>query len=361
MSDLKEDFDCERRLSVRLVVSATVDFLIRTVESEAVSLPVIPDELKVQARTAAHLKVDLRTVLRGYLVGYALFNDLMIRQADEVGGSVGPTLSSIFSAQSASLERLISTVVAEYNSAQEVQAMPADQRQLKIVCELLTGKRLDPGSLTYSFDRFHMGGIVRGPISSDSIRHLGHSLGGEVLIVRPDDELNWFWISRRRPLAHHEVDRQAAIGWQRGVPLALGEWSAGLRGWKRTHHQALAGLPLALADPGGIVRYGSMPLLLAMASDELLAATLRELYIEPLRQERDGGKTLRETLRAYFEAERNVSSAAVALGVKRHTVTNRLRTAELYFGQSLATCAAEVDVALRFERLAPGGLDAEHV
>jgi DNA-binding PucR family transcriptional regulator len=87
--------------------------------------------------------------------------------------------------------------------------------------------------------------------------------------------------------------------------------------------------------------------------------SLRQLYLEPLAGERDGGEVLRETLRAYFEAERNVSSAAAALGVKRHTVTNRLRAAEEKLGRSLNVCAGELDVALHLEDL--GSSIAPHI
>jgi DNA-binding PucR family transcriptional regulator len=88
-----------------------------------------------------------------------------------------------------------------------------------------------------------------------------------------------------------------------------------------------------------------------MFQDDLLATSLRQLYLEPLAEERDGGETLRETLRAYFAAERNVSSAAAALSVNRHTVTSRLRTIEKRLGRPLSTCATEIDAALRLEDL----------
>jgi DNA-binding PucR family transcriptional regulator len=78
---------------------------------------------------------------------------------------------------------------------------------------------------------------------------------------------------------------------------------------------------------------------------------LCDLYLAPLSREPDGGGTSRETLRAFFFAERNVSSAAAALGVKRHTVTNRLRAIEKLLGRPLSTCGAEIDAALHLEKL----------
>jgi DNA-binding PucR family transcriptional regulator len=58
---------------------------------------------------------------------------------------------------------------------------------------------------------------------------------------------------------------------------------------------------------------------------------------------------LRQTLRAYFAAERNASSAAAALGVARHTIENRLRKIEERLDRRLSTCLAELEVALRVE------------
>ena len=57
----------------------------------------------------------------------------------------------------------------------------------------------------------------------------------------------------------------------------------------------------------------------------------------------------RETLRAYFVAERNISSTAAALGVDRRTVTNRIRAIEDLFGRPLKDIAAELETALRLD------------
>ena len=95
------------------------------------------------------------------------------------------------------------------------------------------------------------------------------------------------------------------------------------------------------------MRYGDVALLVSALQDELLVSSLHRLYLEPLEAERDGGKALRETLRAYFAAGRNVSSAGAALGVNRNTVANRLRAVEAAIGRPISSRAAEVEIALR--------------
>jgi DNA-binding PucR family transcriptional regulator len=110
-------------------------------------------------------------------------------------------------------------------------------------------------------------------------------------------------------------------------------------------------MPIALRSPQVLVRYADVALLASILQDDLLATSLQQLYLAPLGAERDGGQALRETLRAYFAAERNVSSAAAALAVSRQTVINRLRTIEQRFDRPLNKCAAEVEAALSLEDL----------
>ncbi len=143
----------------------------------------------------------------------------------------------------------------------------------------------------------------------------------------------------------------AEATWPPRLALALGEGAEGLTGWRLTHRQALAAHPIAVRGPGAPVRYADVALLAATLQDDLLATSLHKLYLEPLEAERDGGAALRDTLRAYFAAGRNVTSAAVALEVNRRTVRNRLRGAESRIGRSLDECAAELQMALGLEEL----------
>ncbi|MCL2770562.1 MAG: helix-turn-helix domain-containing protein, partial [Solirubrobacterales bacterium] len=57
---------------------------------------------------------------------------------------------------------------------------------------------------------------------------------------------------------------------------------------------------------------------------------------------------------AYLAAERNISSAAAALGVARSTVEARLSTIERRLGRSLHPCPAELEVALALGELQAG-------
>ena len=99
------------------------------------------------------------------------------------------------------------------------------------------------------------------------------------------------------------------------------------------------------------VRYADVALLASALGDDVLASSLHELYLAPLEGERDGGAALRRTLRAYFAAGRNVSSAAATLGITRQTVSAHLRAIEERIEDSLDNCAAETETALRLREL----------
>jgi DNA-binding PucR family transcriptional regulator len=133
------------------------------------------------------------------------------------------------------------------------------------------------------------------------------------------------------------------------IVVTVGEPGEGLSGWRFSHRQAKAALPIAVRKGQSILRYADVVLLASIVRDDLVTTSLRQLYLEPLERARDGGKAARETLRAYFAAERNVSSTAAALGVDRRTVTNRIRAIEGLFGRPIKEFATELETALRLD------------
>ena len=157
-------------------------------------------------------------------------------------------------------------------------------------------------------------------------------------------------LARRPPRAR---SRGGAAGLARGRPegvfVTVGEPAEGLAGWRFSHLQAKAALAIAERRREPVLRYADVAVVASILRDDLVADSLRQLYLEPLAQSRDNGKVARETLRAYFEAERNISSTAAALGVDRRTVRNRLRSIEGLLGRPLSGSMADLEIALRLE------------
>jgi DNA-binding PucR family transcriptional regulator len=168
-------------------------------------------------------------------------------------------------------------------------------------------------------------------------------------VQREEEPIVAAWLGGRRPLAAGEAAATLAALAPERVFVAVGEPAEGLGGWRFSHHQAKAALAIAERRRQPVLRYAEVAVLASIARDDLLATSLRRLYLEPLERTRDGGKVARQTLRAYFEAERNISSTAAALGVDRRTVRNRLRSIEDLLGRPLTGSLADLEVALRLD------------
>jgi PucR C-terminal helix-turn-helix domain/GGDEF-like domain len=226
-----------------------------------------------------------------------------------------------------------------------------EQRRAERVQRLLAGERLDTAELSYGLEGFHLGLVATGAGAEDAVRGLAESLDHRLLLIRRDEGGVWAWLGGRRLPEPDRVHAHLDSDWPAGAAAAIGEPGQGPGGWRLSHRQAQAALPIALRGSERLVRYADVALLATMLQDDLLATSLRQLYLSPLECQHDGGEVLRGTLRAYFAAERNVSSTAAALGVNRKTVTSRLRAIESMIGSSFASHAAEVEAALRLEEL----------
>lgn len=351
ISDPSMVADPSYKEGLRLAVSAALDYGLVVIDgpAEASGAPV-PLALLAQARAAAHAGVSLETVVRRYSAGYALLRDYLIEEA-EGAGLDNSALKRLLGNQAALFDRLIDDVGVEYRQALEVDLDPA-QRYAKRIERLVAGESTDTTGIPYEFNAQHVGVAVAGPATAEAIRSLAQALDRRVLVVSTDENTLWAWLGGRQRLDTRDLHRLAsAREWPAGVSLATGEPGFGLSGWRLSHRQAQAALVIARHSPEPISRYADVAVQSTLVRDDLLVSSLHQLYLAPLEQERDGGKALRETLRAYFSSERNVSSAAAMLGVKRHTVTNRLRTVEDRIGQSLATCATALDIALNMNEL----------
>jgi len=216
---------------------------------------------------------------------------------------------------------------------------------------LLAGEPIEAVGFDYPFEGCHVGVVARGSEARRVTDALAQLLGCHHLAVRHDDGTVWAWLGHRERPDLRRLNRLATARLPTGTALALGEVGYGPAGWRRTHRQARAAFLVARRRPGSPIRYADVALLASMVQDDLLTASLHELYLAPLREERDGGAALRATLRAWFAAGRNGASAAAALKVSRQTVTNRLQTVEHRLGRPLMSCATAVEVALRLDEL----------
>jgi hypothetical protein len=349
ISDPREAADPQYAEGLRVAVSSALEYGLLSIERGEDRGPPIPTPLLAQARLAARHGISLDTVLRRYFAGYTLLGDFLVEEAASDQALAGDALQRLLRTQATLFDRLLAAVSEEYSRETEGRLNSAEERRAERVQRLLAGEMVDTAELSYDFDLYHLGLSARGPDASKALRELGDAFDCRALSVRRDEGVVWAWLGSRCPLDPVEVQRCVSVVHSAGVALALGEPSEGLSGWRLTHRQAKATLPFALQGPQASARYADVALLAMVLGDDLLATSLRELYLAPLAKQRDGGVALRETLRAYLAAGHRISCAASALGTSRQTVRTRLGAVEDLIGQALETCAAEIDIALRLE------------
>lgn len=349
ISDPQEVADPAYLQGLNAALAAAVEHRLAVLEAGERHAPPVPPILLAQARLDARDGVALDTVLRRYFAGNALFGDFVVEEAEraEVPSS---TLRRLLAAQATLGDRLLDAVSAEHAREATTRPTNAAERRRECVKRLLAGELVDRAELDYDLDAHHLALMAKGEGAQEAMRALAASLDRRLLSVCREEEPVWAcWLGGRQPLAPKQaLQALAAIPLDR-VAVTVGEPGEGLVGWRLSHRQAKAALPIAERGGRAAVRYADVALLASILSDELAVTSLRQLYLEPLERGRDGGEVARETLRAYFETERNISSAAAVLGVDRRTVTNRLRAVEDLFGRPLKDFATELETALRLD------------
>jgi hypothetical protein len=349
VGDRPESPDPEYPAGLRVAIAAALDYGIDALESEPGTAP-IPAAILEQSRVAARTGVGVESVLQQCSAGYNVFNTFVLEEA-ALGGLHGTAeFGRLVGAEGGELERMLAAISEEHGSEVRERREAPDAQRLERIERLLAGELVDVSRLEYEFDCFHIGVISVGKHARAAVDVLSRALGCELLLVRRGEAV-WAWLG-----AGHEVEPEAigallAERWPPRLPLALGEPAEGLGGWRFTHRQARAAFAVALNGPEPVVRYAEVALLASALQDDLLTESLRQLYLAPLEHERDGGEVLRQTLRAYFDADRNISAAAGILGASRNTVANRLRAVETRIGRSINACATELEAALRLDEL----------
>jgi len=344
---------------LRAAVSAAIGLGLSAVENGERRAPPVPLAIFGQARLAARYGVDLDAVLHRYFAGHSLLSDFIMREAAQSEISLGISeVNHLVRDQVALFDRLVPAISDEYaRETAELLKSPAERRATR-VRRLLAGELLDTSEFAYEFGGWHTGLLASGLVDQGLISDLASALDRRVLLVTAREGTVWAWLGGRERLDSAEVARAASSIWPSGASLAIGESSRDATGWRLTHEQARAALPIAQQGPTSIARYADHALLASMAQDDLLIASLHEIYLAPLAAESDGGSKLRETLRAYFAARGQISSAAADLRISRKTVSSHLSTVEKRLGRSLSSCAPELEAALRLEGQASAATDS---
>ncbi len=343
--------DTEYLAGLRATVAAVVDYVLTGIEQGEEWSGSIPSVAVTQARRAAGCGVSLDTLVLRYIAGHRLLGEFVKDEADRAGySSHGHALHQLRRTQESLLERLTAVIASEYQQERERMERSPDQCRRELVQKLLAGEPVDYSTgLDYEFDAWHLGVIATGTRAEKAVRIMANGLGRQLLAIVCGEGTIWAWLGGHRKLAMKDIEHLLLVNEISSVPLAIGELRRGIDGWRLTHREAQAALPVALSGPQTLTRCADVPLEAALLRHELLAGLLVKNYLSPLSSQKDGGVVLRETLRAYFAKECNAAKAGVVLQVDRHTVGRRLRTIEEALGRLIPTCRAELELALRLE------------
>jgi len=384
--------DAEYVAGLRATVAVAVDYVLAGIErGEGWGGVAMPREAAVQAHRAARNGVSLDTVMRRYMVGQALLWDYILEEVDRIEMGVdGERVREMLRTQASLVDRLVSDVAREYTGERERARRSREHLALERVKVLLAGEGervgggngavsigavgrggLDP-ELGYDLGAEHVGVIAVGEGAQRLLCELADSLDRRLLSVACGREAVWAWLGGQRALEMSDlkaaisehtrgVDNRAPGPGVQGpeapvgeVRVAVGEPAWGVEGWRSTHRQAQDALTVALRRPAGLLCYRDVALLAAALEDPFLARALTDIYIAPLGDRREGGAVLRQTLRAYLDAQCNISCAASTLNAARSTVLKRLRAVEARLGCALNPCPAELEVALALDELDAG-------
>lgn len=356
LADPAEVADPDYVNGLRASLRTAIDYGLAALETGDSRSPEVPPALPAQARAAARSGVGLETVLGRYFAGYTLLVDYAIEEADASGLLNKVALRDLLRGQAVVFERLIAEVSSDYQREASGRLVSSEQRRAERVRRLLAGELIDSTDLAYELEDWHIGAVAAGAGAEEALHELASSLDRRLLLIGRDDGTTWGWLGCRRKVDREQTYERISKEWPAEIRLAVGEPARGRAGWRLSHRQASMAFPLAHPHRSPVVRYGKVALAASILQDDLLASSLRQLYLDPLAQDRDGGRCLRETLRAYFAAERNVSSTAAALAIGRQTVRSRLRKVESALGRDIRSCGAELEAALLLEET--GGTEA---
>ncbi len=351
------DGNPEFAVGSRDAVAASVEYGLASIERGEDWSEAIPLAAMTQARRAADSGVSLSTVLRRYIAGHQRLMAFLMEEVDRAD-LTREQRTALLLQTSVSLSSLVGRLVASaadaYTHEMARKSCPREQRVAELVQRVLAGGAVDTRELGYDLETEHVGVLVTGPGANEAVQDLAGRLGHQLLRVPRSDGTVWAWLGGLRRFALTDVEWLLSGDTFAGVKMAVGEPAAGVTGFRVTHQQAHAALRIAQGNSQRITRFADVVLEALALKDGAMTSSLVDIYLVPLNSWEGGSPTLRETLRAYFDARCNASAAADRLEVDRRTVRDRLDAIEERLRVPLYARHAELELALRLEALREG-------
>jgi hypothetical protein len=306
----------------------------------------LPAALLDEVTEAARSGVGLDTTLRRFVAVGAAASEFVLYEAADLPRASQRALQRD---QRLHLDRTLAEVADAYRAV-GLEGYPRALSVAEWVERAIAGDDAAARRLGYPVDGWNLGVIARGAGASETLASLAADCALQLLAVPREGGLVWVWFGS---LERARVARLGCVAADRlppDVSLVMGEVHRGLDGWRRSHHQARAGLEVMMHRPGQLTRSSAVAPLAGLLVDDVLAALMRDTYLRPLRAA-DPGARIRRTLRAYVDTSLNAASTSATLGIDRSTVQRHLRRAEDCLGRQLDSCFVELKLALELEDL----------
>jgi len=360
--------------SVRENVATLLHVLQHNIDLANVRAPAAAEEY---ARRLAQRGVPIAALLRAYRIGSARFQD---RCLEELGRStddaslISATGLRIADITAAYIDRVSEELVSAYEGEKENWLRNLSVARAARVRALLRGERVDVDSseaiLGYRLRQHHVGLVCwtgEADVGGGDLARLERAAldlarkAGCVerpIFLPQDESYAWAWL----PLGAKETFAIPDAGavpaeTEAGVRFAVGAVGSGLRGFRRTHQQALGAYTVALAAGAAgrsMTGFSDVaPLALMSGSIDLVRAWVIEA-LGQLANDDAHTATLRDTLRVFLQENGSFKATAERLVLHKNTVQYRIRKAEESLGHSVGENRLNVELAL----LASHWLDA---
>jgi hypothetical protein len=333
-------------LNVSRALNETIECMVVSIKNGEDQPMPIPSAIGACAREAAWHDLPLELLMRSVIRVHTVLDEVLYEETVDLPAEVQRHALML---ERALIDRLSGVLVREYREEQRRAGTSTEQRNRTLVERVLSGIWVGAKVLDYPLGGWHVGLVATGIGAAAIVRSFGRETGETVLMVLGEEGCVWAWIGSQREFARDRLVEVIAKINPADVRLSLGEPAHGIAGYCSTHAQARAASVVASQGPPGVTFFASVALeAMALQAPEA-AQSLHSAYLKPLTGPAES--KLRETLVAYFATQRNISSAATLLGVSRRTIENRLRSIEARLGRPIHGCGAELEVALRLDRL----------
>jgi hypothetical protein len=352
--------------SVAENVGTVLHILQHSIDLENVHSPAAAEEY---ARRLAQRGVPIAALLRAYRIGSARFEDWCLQELGRgtndaaVVSAAGLRIAAVLASY---IDKVSEELVSAYESEKENWLRNQSVARAARVRALLRNEPVDVDSseaiLGYRLRQRHLGVVtwITGTVAGgDSIGRLERATAeiaaevnsdGRPMFVPQDEFSAWAWLpfGARRDIVVPAKNLKGVPGTDQ-IRFALGEPALGLRGFRRTHQQALNAQAVALAaGPSGqpVTSFGEVaPLALMSGSIELLQAWVIETLAD-LADDDANNARLRETLRVFLEENGSYKTTAERLTLHKNTVQYRVRRAEEGLGRPIGQDRLQIELAL---------------